>query len=91
MDAVKIGVRKADGRDVSENGVERDITARDLATFQGSMQLPGIVGNYSVGRQRERTGNQNLLLAPPATIRANRSGMDDPFQLMHASPPTRIR
>jgi hypothetical protein len=71
------------GAIVSENGIGRNITARGAPTFHGSMQLPRIVGDHGIRQQCERAGNEDFLLAPPATIGADRSGMDDPFQLVH--------
>lgn len=86
VDSMKVDVPEADGRDVSENVVGGNRLAGSASSLDDLMQFPGIVGDHGVGQQRERAGNQHLLVSPATPIGSNRSGMDDALELMHRLP-----
>jgi hypothetical protein len=81
---MEIDVPKTDRGDVSKDFISRYRPAARAAPLDGLIQFPNVVRDYGVGQQRERTGNQNLFVAPAATIRANRSGMEFMASLLGA-------
>jgi hypothetical protein len=60
---MKVDVPEADGRDVSENVIGGNRLAGSASSLDDLMQFPGIVGDHGIGQQRERAGNQHLLVS----------------------------